>query len=194
MIGITGTKYGTQMNRTLLEGYAPQRKSYWSSIHSPYTPQWFYNHDGNPSGQGEARQPSGQASPPRIVLHIDDDEEDRMLLEEALQKLDAKIRVQQAESGEAALSFLKQSKALGAMPCLIVLDINMPGMNGKEVLKEIKGDQELSSLPLILFTTAPEATYRELAKKENLQLITKPLNSAELIQSARKMLQLCPPN
>lgn len=201
MIGNMAITYVRQMdimpfkeNVAAVAGYGQQKMPRWTSIRSPFTPQWYYNHDGSPSGRGETKPSPGQAPAPKIVLHIDDDEEDRMMLEEALQNLDAGIQVQQAESGEAALSYLKQSKEQGTMPCLIVLDINMPGMNGKEVIKEIKGDRELSSLPLVVFTTAPEATYRELAKKEKVELITKPLNTAELINSARKMLQFCLPN
>jgi CheY-like chemotaxis protein len=130
----------------------------------------------------------------RIVLHIDDDEEDRMLLEDALKQEDPHIIVRQAGSGSAALSFLKQSKHFHDLPCLIVLDMNMPGMNGKDVLNEIKKDEELASLPLIIFTTASKKTYEDLIAKNNIELITKPSSPSELSESVRKMLNFCPPN
>jgi CheY-like chemotaxis protein len=129
----------------------------------------------------------------RIVLHIDDDEEDRMLLEGALKEQDPHIIVRQADSGSAALSFLKQSKHFNDLPCLIVLDMNMPDMNGKEVLNEIKKDKELASLPLVIFTTASKKTYEDLTAKNNIELITKPSSPSELLDSVRKMLNFCPP-
>ena len=176
-------------------GYGQRREGGWKSIRTADFPQWTSDHDGClPGSNQEKQKASGQPSQQRIVLHIDDDEEDRMLLEEALQKLDARIKVQQVDNGKAALSFLKQSKELGHLPCLIILDINMPGMNGKEVLKEIKKDQELASLPLILFTTSSESTYSDLIREEKVELISKPLTPAELFDSARKMLKHCPPN
>jgi CheY-like chemotaxis protein len=104
----------------------------------------------------------------RIVLHIDDDQEDWELLEQALKKLDPKIIVRQAENGRAALSLLKQSKHFHDLPCPIVLDLNMPGMNGKDVLKEIKNDEKLAALPLVIFTTASEKAYKDLIEKNML--------------------------
>jgi CheY-like chemotaxis protein len=175
-------------------GYRPLRVGGWRSILTSDIPQWISDRDGRFAGtNGEKQKAAGQPSPPRLVLHIDDDEEDRMLLEEALQKLDANIKVQQVDSGKAALSFLKQAREAGHLPCLIILDINMPGMNGKEVLKEIKKDRELAPLPLILFTTSSASTYSDLIQEENVELISKPLSPAELIDSAREMLKHCPP-
>ncbi|MGN6400468.1 MAG: response regulator [Flavisolibacter sp.] len=172
-------------------GYVHRREDSWKSTRTSDVPEWNNDYDGSLPEPRKEKQQSPAKPQQRIVLHIDDDEEDRELFQEALLKLDATIKVQQAGSGKAALSFLKQSKEIGNLPCLIILDINMPGMNGKEVLKEIKKDQELASLPLILFTTSPESTYREFVKKENVQFITKPLTPSELINTAKGMLKHC---
>jgi CheY-like chemotaxis protein len=130
----------------------------------------------------------------RIVLHIDDDEEDRELFEEALKRVDPNIVVQQADNGSAALSILKQSKHAHDLPCLIVLDLNMPGMNGKDVLREIRKDEELAALPLVIYTTATEKAYKDFIEKENVQLLSKPSTPSELFSTVRKMLSYCPPN
>jgi CheY-like chemotaxis protein len=172
----------------------PAKKG-WQSTRTSDTPQWTSDHERYAEDPGRQKQQvTGQDSGQRIVLHIDDDEEDRMVLEEALQKLDPGIKVQQVDNGRAALFLLKQSKELGNLPCLIILDINMPGMNGTEVLTEIKKDRELASLPLILFTTSSGWTYRDLIKKENVEFITKPLTPSELSDTARKMLKHCLPH
>lgn len=191
------TQFGVSYIKTHVPdgiGYVQQRDGGWKSIRTTDFPQWTSDHDGGLRGPNEEKQKaSGQPSQQRLVLHIDDDEEDRVLLEEALQKLDSRVKVQQVDNGKDALSFLKQCREAGHLPCLIILDINMPGMNGKEVLKEIKKDRELASLPLILFTTSSESTYRDLIREENVKLISKPLTPSELSDSARKMLKHCSP-
>lgn len=128
----------------------------------------------------------------RIILHIDDDEEDRDVLMEALKKLDAEIIVRQAESGNDALSILNRSRDMGELPCLIVLDMNLPGMKGEEILKQIKKDKTLASVPLIVFSTASRKSYEDLIAKEKLVFITKPMSPDELKESAKKMLRYCP--
>ena len=142
----------------------------------------------------EQQQNTAMSAQRRIVLHVDDDPEDRELLEEALKKLDPKIMVRQVENGIDALSYLKQSKHLQDLPCLIVLDLNMPGMNGKEVLREIQKDEELASLPLVIFTTASEKAYKDLIEKEHVELLTKPSSPSELLDSAKKLLSHCQPS
>jgi CheY-like chemotaxis protein len=127
----------------------------------------------------------------RTVLHIDDDEEDRLILEGALKKLDTQIIVRQADCGSAALFYLQQSKQFHKLPSLVVLDLNMPGMNGTEVIKEIKKDEKLASLPLVIFATAFENRYKDFLAKENIALMTKPSSPCELIESVRKMLSYC---
>jgi two-component system response regulator len=131
---------------------------------------------------------------PKTVLHIDDDEEDRLILEGAMKRLDTQIIVRQADSGSAALSFLQQSKQFHDLPSLVVLDLNMPGMNGTEVIQEIKKDEKLASLPLVIFTTASGNRYKDFLAKENIALLTKPSSPSELIDSVRKMLSFCHPN
>jgi two-component system response regulator len=131
---------------------------------------------------------------PRTVLHIDDDEDDRLILEGALKKLDTQIIVQQADCGSAALSYLQQSKQFQNLPSLVVLDLNMPGMNGTEVIKEMKKDEKLASLPLVIFTTTSENGYKDFLAKENIALLTKPSSPCELVERVRTMLSYCHPN
>src|SRR5688572_11987752 len=94
------------------------------------------------------------ASDKKIVLNIDDDVDDRELFEEAISRVNSEMIIRQAASGEKGLEFLRQAKQSGDLPCLIFLDMNMPGKGGRDVLSEIKEDTVLSSIPIIIFTTS----------------------------------------
>ncbi|OFY85176.1 MAG: two-component system response regulator [Bacteroidetes bacterium RIFCSPLOWO2_12_FULL_35_15] len=93
------------------------------------------------------------------ILIADDDSEDRMLIIDALQENNIKNKVQIVENGEELLHYLKNTgnysnKEIYPLPGVILLDLNMPKMDGREALKEIKGDKNLCSIPLIIFTTS----------------------------------------
>jgi CheY-like chemotaxis protein len=94
---------------------------------------------------------------PKLILHIDDDEDDLLFLQEALKIVAPHLALHQVSCGNAALSFLEQSKRSNALPCLIVIDLNLPMMSGKEIIWAIKTDGQLSSIPLVIFTTASAA-------------------------------------
>jgi CheY-like chemotaxis protein len=77
------------------------------------------------------------------------------------------------------------------LPCLIILDINMPGMNGVQVLEEIKKDKILASLPLVVYSTSSEKGFADLIESQEIEFITKPKSSSNLNESVTKMLRHC---
>jgi CheY-like chemotaxis protein len=127
----------------------------------------------------------------RIVLHIDDDEDDRELVREGIFQKDKNIILRQVDNGKAGLSFLQQAKEFGDLPCLIILDLNMPKMDGRQVLAEIKKDQQLASIPLVIFTTSDSSMDKHFAAKEGVQLITKPPTLNILSRAMDKLLSFC---
>jgi CheY-like chemotaxis protein len=96
-----------------------------------------------------------------VVLLVEDDPADQKLVKDAMvnQKMDYAIYV--AENGEEALEYLQRSK-YGDMespwPNLILLDLNMPSMGGKEFLKHIKADDDLCSIPVVVLTASDMKT------------------------------------
>jgi CheY-like chemotaxis protein len=84
------------------------------------------------------------------ILVVDDDEGDTMLICDALADGPCEYSVSTACDGAAALERLRAHPA----PDLILLDLNMPRMNGHEVLAEIKSDHALRHIPVIIFTTS----------------------------------------
>jgi CheY-like chemotaxis protein len=104
------------------------------------------------------------------VLVVDDDPADTMMIEEALLAAEVPPVVHSVADGREALDFLRRQGryAEAPRPDLVLLDLNMPRMGGHEVLREIKFDEALKSIPIVVLTTstaAPDitASYAEHA-------------------------------
>lgn len=85
----------------------------------------------------------------KTVLIIDDSDDDIVLTKLILEKLNREIRVDSAGSGEKGLALLR---SMDALPSLVLLDLKMPGLDGFGVLREIRKDERLGSLPVIIVT------------------------------------------
>lgn len=88
---------------------------------------------------------------PVHILLAEDDADDRELFIEAFSIVDPSIKVATVENGEKLMDHLKKSDNL---PDCIFLDLNMPKKNGKECLQEIKEDEKMQSIPIIVYTTS----------------------------------------
>ncbi len=86
-----------------------------------------------------------------VILIIDDSEDDFLLMKAALSKTRRNFRTEVASSGEAGLTLIREGKT---PPKLILLDLKMPRMDGIEVLRKIRGDERLSSIPVIIVTNS----------------------------------------
>src|SRR5579875_1097447 len=89
----------------------------------------------------------------KTILYIDDDIDDRELLSDALKEANPAVEIVLAEDGLKALQYLNEAKH-AQLPCLIVLDINMPYLDGKQTAKMIKDDAALRDIPIIAFTSS----------------------------------------
>lgn len=89
---------------------------------------------------------------PKVVLFIDDDADDRAIFSEATSLVAPSIQRIYATNGQEALQLLQQENAV--IPDLIFLDINMPVMNGRECLAELKKIAALRHTPIIICSTS----------------------------------------
>lgn len=89
-----------------------------------------------------------------LILLVEDDQVDAMTVKRALRELKITNPLQIAENGEMALEFLRNDQ--NQNPGIILLDLNMPRMNGIEFLQEAKRDDVLKSIPVIILTTSKE--------------------------------------
>lgn len=90
----------------------------------------------------------------KAILLVEDDQVDAMTVRRALKELRVTNRLEHMENGEDALAFLRDLTK--DRPCLILLDLNMPIMNGIEFLQETKTDAELKCIPVVVLTTSDE--------------------------------------
>ena len=94
------------------------------------------------------------------VLVVEDNPPDARLIDELLRSGPLPKTVHVVGSGDEAMSFLRRQGAFGdaPRPQLVVLDLNLPGCDGREVLSEIKNDPELRSIPVVILTTSVAPT------------------------------------
>jgi two-component system response regulator len=94
---------------------------------------------------------------PATILLVEDDLGDQKLINVSLKNQKIGNKVYTADSGEEAMDFLYQrgKYSNGApQPDLILLDLNMPGMGGKEFLRRIKEDEKMKTIPVIILTSS----------------------------------------
>jgi CheY-like chemotaxis protein len=122
---------------------------------------------------------------PIVILMADDDDDDYLLTKKALKEsklLNTLIRV---GDGEELLDYLNargQYENTAVRPGVVLLDLNMPRMDGREALKAIKSNPKLQNIPVVIFTTskAVEDIYRSYQLGSN-SFITKPVTFESLI-------------
>jgi len=90
------------------------------------------------------------------VLLVEDSPGDTRLTLEAIRDCDLPLNLNVVRDGFEAMAFLHREGRYGAVerPALILLDLNLPGKGGREVLSEIKGDPELRRIPVVVLTTS----------------------------------------
>ena len=119
--------------------------------------------------------------------------EQQKLITEALNAQELVSQLQVVESGEGALEYLQHSKTEGmsnTRPDLILLDLNMPGMDGKDFLKRVKADDELCSIPVVVLTISnSENDVQESYRLNAAGYIQKPINPKELQKTISKLIE-----
>lgn len=125
------------------------------------------------------------------ILLVDDNRGDIQLTQFALLESGIDHNLHAVESGESAMTFLRRKPPYGdsPRPDLVLLDLNMPGMSGYTVLREIKADEALKSIPVVILTTssAPRDIDRSYANYAN-SYIVKPMNFEDFCNEVAKGL------
>lgn len=88
------------------------------------------------------------------ILVVDDDKEDHMILQEYFSESNIEQNVMFVENGVKALEYLEGISNESALPKLIVLDLNMPLMNGSQTLLHLKKSNRLKNIPVIIYSTS----------------------------------------
>ena len=110
---------------------------------------------------------------------VDEDEDDRNLFIEAVKEIDATIECTSAINGEQALTLLTDHK--NSLPDFIFLDLRMPRIDGKKCLFEIKNNERLKHIPVVIFTTSRDVEEsKDLKEMGAFHFISKPNNPEEI--------------
>lgn len=130
-------------------------------------------------------------TPKNIVFYADDDLDDLELLREAFVNYSREVEVVTVTDGSKALSYLNNLSKSDTLPCLIILDINMPVINGKEVLQRVREMEHLQEVPAVLFTTSSQPIDKNFANRYNAGFITKPIDVKQMQYIADQFIEHC---
>jgi CheY-like chemotaxis protein len=124
------------------------------------------------------------------ILVVDDDDADALMISEALEGSEIPAIVERVADGREALDYLRRVGrfAEAQRPDLILLDLNMPGMDGRQTLAAIKSDERLKAIPVVILTTsgaAPDiaASYQHRANA----YVTKPFGLDDFESTVRQI-------
>lgn len=92
------------------------------------------------------------------ILLVEDNEGDIILTQEAFEECDFKTSIHVSRNGKEAITYLFDDCASHQLPNLILLDINLPLLNGHEVLKKIKENEKTKHIPVVMLTTSSAST------------------------------------
>jgi len=125
------------------------------------------------------------------ILWVDDDVDDLMMIGHVLHDMGQKVNVMEAGNGKEALELLQELHDQEQSPCLIVLDLNMPGMDGKQALQYIRSQNHFKTIPLVVFTTSDREADIAFCKQFNVPLFTKPIDYKSLKKTMGNILGFC---
>lgn len=130
-------------------------------------------------------------APKNIVIYADDDQDDIELVEEAFRQFANNVEVITFQNGSQALSYLKNMSDDEPAPCLIILDINMPVLNGKETLMRLRQLEKYEDVPVVLFTTSSMPPDKSFAQRFKAGFVTKPLGFQQMEIITRQFIDHC---
>ncbi|WP_434740204.1 response regulator [Micromonospora sp. SH-82] len=131
----------------------------------------------------------GHPSPVRILV-VDDDPGDVLMIEEALADSDVDKIINVVSDGQEAMEFLRREgrHTTATRPDVILLDLNMPRMDGRQVLGEVKQDEDLRTIPIVVLTTSNADT--DIVGSYTLQAnayVTKPIDLDDFNDVVRRI-------
>ena len=129
--------------------------------------------------------------PSKFILLGEDDADDQEMLKEVFTSIDISFVLFFVNNGKEILSALEKLKD-DMMPCLIVLDYNMPGLNGADILQELSTNERYKNIPKVVWSTAGSEKFKKICLELGaVDYVIKPNNVIGLEEVARYMLSLC---
>jgi CheY-like chemotaxis protein len=125
------------------------------------------------------------------ILYVDDDEDDLLIISEAFERYTDHLSVVHAGNGIEGLKMLENMSEKGHLPCLLILDINMPVMDGKQMLQKLRARPKYNGLPVIVFSTSNSADDRKFALQNGAEFFSKPSGYSQLQTLVEQLVTKC---
>jgi CheY-like chemotaxis protein len=123
------------------------------------------------------------------ILYIDDDQDDLLIFEESVRTLYPEVTLYKAQSSDEGIKILNQLESENKpFPSLIMIDMNMPKMNGRETLLHIRKHKKWQEIPVAIFTTSANHDDIEFSKRYGAACITKPMSFSDFNATLHKLL------
>lgn len=124
-----------------------------------------------------------------FILLAEDDEDDQELIQMAFSKITADHDIKIVGNGAEALRVLSGGANL---PCLIILDLNMPLLNGMQTLKALREDPKFRKVPIVILTTSDSDDIKATSYSQGaIDYFVKPASMKEFVMTAEKILSYC---
>ncbi len=134
---------------------------------------------------------TGEDRPSKFILLGEDDADDREMLKDVFTCVDATFILFFVNNGSEMISALEKLKD-DQMPCLIVLDYNMPGLSGADILLELGRNERYKNIPKIVWSTSGSEKFTKICMELGaVDYVIKPNNLDDLEKTARYMLSVC---
>ncbi|GAA4343787.1 response regulator [Flaviaesturariibacter amylovorans] len=128
----------------------------------------------------------------KTIMYVDDDADDRELLMELLLQAEPGVNVVLATNGVEALRYLDSASATGAaLPCLIILDMNMPYLDGSQTFERIRADKRFSGITVVMYSSSEKPDDRVHFNSRGVEFITKPDDYTFMSRVAGHLVTRC---
>lgn len=126
------------------------------------------------------------------ILMVDDDVEDQQIIKDTFDDLGFSNSIHFELSGEKAIRYLEERNSNRDNPCLVILDLNMPKMNGREVLHFLKNSGKFKDIPVIIYSTSLNPIERDQCMALGAHsYVIKPITYTQSIDTAKMFYNMC---
>lgn len=126
------------------------------------------------------------------ILFVEDDEDDRFFILETFGRVSNNVELVFAENGLKAMQYLNEiGNHPDNTPCLIVLDLNMPLMDGRQTFHKIKNELKLGEIPIMIFTSSLNPADKQMFNQLGVEFISKPDDFRLMGKVASRMIEVC---
>lgn len=126
------------------------------------------------------------------ILMVDDDIEDQQIIKDTFDDLGFTGTIHFEQSGDRAIKYLEERNQNKNNPSLVILDLNMPRMNGREVLHFLKNSGKFKDIPVIIYSTSLNPIERDQCMALGAHsYVIKPITYSQSIDTAKMFYNLC---